>query len=181
MASVDEAYLDLTGTERLHGPALARPPTPFMKQFVSKQEARAQMLRSESPVHAWSPKVSTSDQAKPNGVSCIVPPGEEARFLAPLEVRKSPRRGQSHGKPKPLHSAWASAASVEIWLRSKGIYPGVPLRPLGIRACPAKRRGSMPAAWFDAAIGERGDPKSISHEHTFNDRHEDPRLNSNPL
>ena len=31
MASIDEAYLDMTGTERLHGPPLFRPPTACTK------------------------------------------------------------------------------------------------------------------------------------------------------
>ncbi|MDQ6699428.1 MAG: hypothetical protein M3Z36_04505 [Acidobacteriota bacterium] len=30
-----------------------------------------------------------------------------------------------------------------------------------------KARGFDAGGWFDTAVGERGDPKSVSHEHTF--------------
>src|ERR1019366_8080502 len=35
-------------------------------------------------------------------------------------------------------------------------------------ALAGKAQGFDAGGWFDSAIGERGDPKSISHEHTFN-------------
>src|SRR6266550_4554320 len=66
MASVDEAYLDLAGTERLHGPPFAR------TRLVAKV---------------------ASDQAKPRGL-LWVPPGSEEAFLAPLGVRRIPGIGK---------------------------------------------------------------------------------------
>ena len=35
-------------------------------------------------------------------------------------------------------------------------------------ALAGKAQGLDAGGWFDGGIGERGDPKSISHEHTFN-------------
>ena len=39
---------------------------------------------------------------------------------------------------------------------------------------PGKSQGLDAGGWFDTEIGERGDPKSISHEHTFNTDTKDP-------
>src|SRR5205085_4898268 len=36
-------------------------------------------------------------------------------------------------------------------------------------ALAGKARGEDAGGWFDSAIGEAEDPKSISHEHTFSD------------
>jgi len=36
-------------------------------------------------------------------------------------------------------------------------------------ALAGKARGEDAGGWFDAEVGERSDPKSISHEHTFNE------------
>src|SRR4051794_8077517 len=78
MASVDEAYLDMTGTERLHGPAL-RAAHALHERMKEKTQLNCSIGIGTSRLIA---KVC-SDQAKPNGVLYIVP-GQEARFLAPL-------------------------------------------------------------------------------------------------
>src|SRR5579864_6759747 len=88
MASIDEAYLDLTGTERLHGPAL---------------DAAHKLLREITAVTSLPcsgglaatrlvAKVA-SEQAKPRGL-VWVPAGSEAAFLAPLAARKIPGIGK---------------------------------------------------------------------------------------
>src|SRR3982751_5570302 len=88
MASIDEAYLDLTGTARLFGPPLRAAHT--LHEAIRKEtELRCSLGLASSRLVA---KVS-SDQAKPNGVLYILP-GQEARFLAPLEVRKIPGVGK---------------------------------------------------------------------------------------
>src|ERR1700682_2576944 len=72
MASVDEAYLDLAGTERLHGPPFAAAHALPRTRLVAKV---------------------ASDQAKPRGL-LWVPPGSEESFLAPLGVRRIPGIGK---------------------------------------------------------------------------------------
>jgi DNA polymerase-4 len=103
-----------------------------------------------------------SDQAKPNGILHVLP-GVEARFLAPLEVRKVPGVGKV--MEKNLHSLGIRrigdlAALEESVLESRFGKWGLALA--------GKAQGLDAGGWFDSAIGERGDPKSISHEHTFN-------------
>src|SRR6202795_1365436 len=88
MASVDEAYLDLAGTQRLHGPpfaaahALLREITQTTGLPCSAGLARTRLTA----------KVA-SDQAKPRGLLWI-PAGSEESFLAPLCVRRIPGIGK---------------------------------------------------------------------------------------
>jgi DNA polymerase IV len=88
MASIDEAYLDLTGTERLLGPPLAA--ADRLLRDITKQTGLpcSGGLASTRLVA----KVA-SDQAKPRGL-VWVPQGSEEGFLAPLSVRKIPGIGK---------------------------------------------------------------------------------------
>ena len=88
MASIDEAYLDMTGTERLHGPALKAAHS-LHQRIKAETGLNCSVGVGSSRLIA---KVS-SGQAKPNGILYIVP-GEEARFLAPLNVREIPGVGK---------------------------------------------------------------------------------------
>src|ERR1700728_733154 len=88
MASVDEAYMDLTGTERLHGPPLSA----AHRLHDAMKRATALNCSIGISTSRMVAKVA-SDQAKPNGVLWVLP-GEEARFLAPLDVRKIPGVGK---------------------------------------------------------------------------------------
>src|SRR5580700_6701744 len=88
MASVDEAYMDLTGTERLHGPPLTAAHR-LHERVKRETDLNCSIGISASRMVA---KVA-SDQAKPNGVLWVVP-GQEAHFLAPLEVRRIPGVGK---------------------------------------------------------------------------------------
>ena len=105
MASIDEAYLDMTGTERLYGP-------PLRAAHLLHQRMKAETRLNCSVGIATSRLVAkiTSDQAKPNGVLWVVP-GQEAAFLAPLDVRKVPGVGKS---PRKISTLWESARSA-IW------------------------------------------------------------------
>jgi DNA polymerase IV len=156
MASIDEAYLDLTGTERLHGPALRA--AHALHEAVGKEtKLRCSLGLASSRLVA---KVS-SDQAKPNGILYVVP-GQEARFLAPLEVRKIPGVGKK-----------TEAALHSIGIRRVGDLASLDENFLAARfgrwglALAGKSRGEDAGGWFDSEIGAHEDPKSISHEHTF--------------
>jgi DNA polymerase-4 len=157
MASVDEAYMDLTGTERLHGPPLSA--AHRLHQAVKRETAlNCSIGISTARMVA---KVA-SDQAKPNGVLWVLP-GGEARFLAPLDVRKIPGVGKVTEKNL---AAWGVrkvgdlAALEEDFLRQH-------LGQWGL-ALAGKSRGMDAGGWFDGEVGENTAPKSISHEHTFN-------------
>ena len=88
MASVDEAYMDLTGTERLHGPPLAA--AHGLHRAVKHE---TQLNCSIGIAAARMVAKVASDQAKPNGILWVLP-GQEARFLAPLDIRKIPGVGK---------------------------------------------------------------------------------------
>src|SRR3954471_4688313 len=156
MASIDEAYLDLTGTARLFGPPLRAAHT--LHEVIREATGlRCSLGLASSRLVA---KVS-SDQAKPNGVLYVVP-GQEARFLAGLEVRRIPGVGKS--TESSLHRLGIRlvgdlAKLDDGFLASHWGKWGLALA--------GKSRGEDAGAWFDAPVGEREDPKSISHEHTF--------------
>jgi DNA polymerase-4 len=162
MASIDEAYLDLTGTTRLHGPPLQA--AHRLHEIIRKETALNNSIGvSQSRMVA---KVA-SDAAKPNGVLWIVP-GAEAGFLAPLEVRKIPGVGKV--TEKSLHAC--------------GIHRVGDLAALDVRflekrfgkwglALAGKSRGMDAGGWFDEEVGASSAPKSVSHEHTYNDDTDD--------
>jgi DNA polymerase-4 len=158
MASIDEAYLDMTGTERLHGPPLRAAHT--LHQTM-KAETRLNCSIGIGTARLVAKVVS--DQAKPNGVLWVMP-GCEAAFLAPLDVRKIPGVGKVTEKTLNMLS-----------IRKVGDLARLDDRFLEERfgkwglALAGKARGLDAGGWFDAAIGENSDPKSISHEHTYND------------
>src|SRR4051812_11586865 len=88
MASIDEAYLDLTGTERLHGA-----PLKAAHELHARVKRETGLNCSIGIATARLVAKVASDQAKPNGILWIVP-GEEAAFLAPLDIRKIPGVGK---------------------------------------------------------------------------------------
>src|ERR1700741_275169 len=88
MVSVDEAYLDLSGTERLHGPPLAA--ADKLLRAITKQTGLPCSGGLAPP--RLTAKVA-SDQGKPRGLVWVAP-GMEARFLAPLPIRKIPGIGE---------------------------------------------------------------------------------------
>ncbi|MGE5114422.1 MAG: DNA polymerase IV [Acidobacteriaceae bacterium] len=158
MVSIDEAYLDMTGTERLHGPPLraARSLHDMMKKETN---LNCSIGIGRSRLVA---KVC-SDQAKPNGALFVIP-GCEQTFLAPLNVRKIPGVGKvTEEKLNGLgiQTVGDLAAREEAWLRDE----------LGdwALALAGKARGLDAGGWFEGDIGDEEGAKSISHEHTFND------------
>src|ERR1700675_1512578 len=88
MASIDEAYLDMTGTERLHGPPLRA-----AHSLHQKVKTETQLNCSIGiGISRLIPKVSSA-KAKPHGVLWVLP-GQEKKFLAPRHVRDIPGVGK---------------------------------------------------------------------------------------
>jgi DNA polymerase IV len=158
MASVDEAYLDMTGTERLHGPPL-KAAHALHQRMKSDTGLNCSIGIGSSRLIA---KVS-SGQAKPNGVLWILS-GEEAKFLAPLDVREIPGVGkvmESHLHALGIKKVGDLAKLEENELEERFGKWGLALA--------GKARGEDAGGWFDAEVGADLDAKSISHEHTYNE------------
>src|SRR5580693_6282254 len=168
MASIDEAYLDMTGTERLHGPPLKAAHN-LHQRMKSETGLNCSVGIGTSRLVA---KVS-SGQAKPNGVLWILP-GEEARFLAPLDVREIPGVGkvmESH-----LHALGIKKVADLANLEERYLDDRVGKWGLALAG---KARGEDAGGWFDSEVAADRDAKSISHEHTYNEDTADPaRLES---
>jgi DNA polymerase IV len=158
MASIDEAYLDMTGTDRLHGPPL-RAAHALHNKVKSETQLNCSIGIGASRLIA---KVSSA-KAKPNGVLWVIP-GQEAKFLAPLDVRDIPGVGkvmEQNLHALGIHQVADLARLEEDVLEEHFGKWGLALA--------GKARGEDAGGWFDTEVGEHSDPKSISHEHTFNE------------
>jgi DNA polymerase-4 len=158
MASIDEAYLDMTGTERLHGPPLRA----AHRLHERMKEATGLNCSAGIATSRLVAKIC-SDQAKPNGVLWVMP-GCEAAFLAPLDVRKVPGVGKV--MEKNLHSY--GIRKVGDLARLDEAFLAAKFGKFGL-ALAGKAQGLDAGGWYDGEIGEGGGPKSISHEHTFDE------------
>ncbi len=159
MASIDEAYIDLVGTERLHGPPLAA----AHKLLVEITATTGLPCSGGLGTTRLIAKIS-SDQAKPRGLVWVAP-GSEAKFLAPLAVRRIPGIGKvTDAALKDLHIETIeqlqsySQAHLEQTFGRWGT------------ALYRKARGIDSFEFFHDA-----EPKSVSHNQTFgedtSDRH----------
>ena len=149
--SIDEAFLDVVGSEALFGPpeAIAR---------AIKAAIRAEVGLSASVGVATTKLVAkvASDLRKPDGL-VVVPPGEEAAFLAPL----------------PIARLWGVGAQTRAVLAEFGVATIGDLAAVPVDAL-VRRLGAHAATLHERALGIDPSPvggdaaaKSVSHEHTF--------------
>ena len=158
MASIDEAYLDMTGTDRLHGP-------PLRAAHALHQKIKAETNLNCSIGIGGSRLIAmvSSAKAKPNGVLLVVA-GQEAKFLAPLDVRDIPGVGKV--TEKNLHALGINQVGDLTKLEEHELERRFGKWGLALAG---KARGEDAGGWFDSEVGEDTDAKSISHEHTFNE------------
>jgi DNA polymerase IV len=156
MVSIDEAYLEMTGTERLHGPPLVAADK-LHQQMKDETELNCSIGIGTSRLVA---KVC-SGKAKPNGVLYVLA-GREAGFLRFLDVRDIPGVGK-------VTEQKLDAAGIRK-IGDLGKFDDRELeRKFGKwgLVLAAKARGEDAGAWFRGEIGSHEGKKSISHEHTY--------------
>ena len=157
--SLDEAFVDLTGCERLHGPVL--------KSAEKIRNEIREALGLNASIGIASNKLLAkiaSAYCKPNGMLWIAP-GMEQRFLAPLPIQRVPGIGPKGG-----------AELRRMGIKSVGDLARLPLELLeeaygkwGVSLY-SKARGISDSP----VIGDTEDPRTISRETTLETDSADP-------
>ncbi|MCH7734360.1 MAG: DNA polymerase IV [Chloroflexi bacterium] len=156
--SVDEAFIDMTGTEKLFGM-----PLDAAENIRARVHGDLKVTASIGIAPSKLVAKIASDAAKPDGVR-LVAPGDEAAFLAPMPARKLPGLG-----PK------AEEALALLGIKTIGDLAGHSLGPLR-RALGPNNAESLQrrAMGIDhSEVTTDGEAKSISAETTFNDDSDD--------
>ena len=150
--SIDEAFLDVTGSRELFGdgPTIAR---------AIKDTVREEVQLTISVGVATTKLVAkiASDLEKPDGL-VVVPPGDEAAFMAPLDIGRLWGVGEK-----------TATALREYGVRTMGDLAALPMDLLERRfgkhgSTLADRARGVDA---DRVVGEGEAAKSVGHEHTF--------------
>ncbi len=157
MVSIDEAYLDLAGTERLHGPPFAA------------ADKLLRTIRKSTGLPCSAGLASTrlvakvaSEQAKPRGLLWVVA-GQEARFLSQLPVRKIPGIGEVTERAlRALGIEYVHQLADSSQEKLEKIFG-----QWGTALYRKARGGDSYEFILDA------EPKSISHNHTFGEDTDD--------
>ena len=151
MVSIDEAYLDLAGTERIYGPPFAA--ADKLLRTITKE---TQLPCSGGLATTRLVAKVASDQGKPRGLVWVAP-GMEARFLAPLPIRKIPGIGEVTERAL---RALAIETVEQLASHSQEKLESV-FGQWGTALFRKARGGDAYEFLIDA------EPKSISHNHTF--------------
>jgi len=159
--SLDEAFMDLTGTARLHGAA----PAVMLAALVRDMQAQLGLTGSIGLSHNKFLAKIASDLDKPRGFS-VIGRDETDAFLA----------------PKPVKIIWGVGAATQAALEKAGIRTIADLRRWD-RDDLSARFGSMGERLFKLSRGQDSRPvmrdavvKSISKETTFFEDTSDPDL-----
>lgn len=152
--SIDEAFLDLSGTERLHG----EPPARILARFAQRAEAEIGITLSVGLSYCKYLAKVASDFEKPRGFS-VIGRAEAKAFLA----------------DKPVSMIWGVGKAFEKTLARDGIKLIGQLQTME-RTALMRAYGSMGDRLYHLSRGEdtrtvsgHGAAKSISSETTFND------------
>ncbi len=150
--SIDEAFLDVTGSQRALGaaPDLAR-------RLKRAMHGTTRLTASVGVATSKLVAKVASDMRKPDGL-VVVTPGQEAAFLAPLPIRR----------------LWGVGPKMEETLLRLGVHTIGDLAALD----PARLEHRLGSHGHDLCLlargvddrpvlADRGEAKSLGHEHTF--------------
>ena len=165
--SVDEAYLDMTGMERIYGPA-AESATSIKRRVSDELSIVASIGVGHNRLVA---KVA-SGESKPDGL-LIIQPEDAAGFFAPLPIRKLPGIG-------PKAADRLHGLGIEKLGQLADTPIGVLRRAVGERQAAHLRRRATGEG--GDLLSDRQDAKSVSAETTFDyDVSDRTRLDSTTL
>ncbi|SEL90193.1 DNA polymerase-4 [Roseivivax marinus] len=159
--SLDEAFLDLTGTARMHG----APPAVMLAKLVARMKAELGITGSIGLSHNKFLAKIASDLDKPSGFA-VIGAAETADFL----------------RDKPVRMIWGVGEATQASLDRAGIRTFDDLRRWDERDLTA-RFGAMGTRLWHLARGEdrrrvsaNAPVKSVSNETTFHEDTSDPEL-----
>lgn len=159
--SLDEAFLDMTGTTRLHG----APPAVMLARLVRRMKVELGLTGSIGLSHNKFLAKVASDLDKPHGFS-VIGEGETMDFL----------------RDKPVRMIWGVGAAAQASLDKAGIRTFSDLLRWEQTDLVARFGGMGERLWHLARgqdrrrVSSNAPMKSISNETTFNDDISDPDL-----